>query len=293
MPEMKLQATLGVRHPRIVVTLDPEGNLRVEEERRRVADGVTRRDTLAATRLGDDQIRALNAVLQHYGLRDLGATAFSRMQGEVRSEVEGDLRVTTFSSDAPEGGPSEGWLFPSGAADEVLNVFWSLNHQVRFHPSGMPSWRPVPGREPPAGTPRTPDEKACLVYASAAAGPGGLPATTVTETKFFLSGKVVQEILQTGDSEGMASRSRCGAGRVSIDTLARAHRLLLAGRFFDAGSQSGTAYDGAEQIRLYHRGAIYTKTLCFEVEMGARCGLSPDENEGLDAVRGLVRAAGL
>ena len=290
---MKLQAVLGVRYPRIVVTLDPEGDLRVEEERRRAADGVTRRDTLATTRLADDQIRALNEAFAHYGLREFGATAFSRMQGEVRSDREGDALTTTFSPDAPEGGPSEGWLFPSGAADEVLNIFHAISYEARYRPSGLPSWRPAAGREPPAGTPRTPDEKACLVYASAAAGPGGLPATTVTETTFFLSGRVVQEILHMGESEGISSRSRGGAGRVSIDRLARAHRLLRAGRFFDAGSQSGTAYDGAEQVRLYHRGAIYAKALCYEVEMGARCGLSPDENEGIDAVRGLVRTAGL
>jgi hypothetical protein len=290
---MKLQAMLGVRYPRIVVTLDPEGFLRVEEERRRSADGVIRRDTLTTTRLADDQIRALNAVFTHYGLRDFGATVFSRMQGEVRSDLEGDLRTTTFSPDAPEGGASEGWLFPSGAADEVLDVFLSVGHEARFRPSAMPSWRPAPCRESSAGTPRTPDEKACLVYTIAPVGAGGVPTTTVAETTFFLSGRAVRERVEVGESGWDSFRSPDGEGRVSVERLDRVLRGLRAGHFFAAGNQTGTAYDGAEQIRLYYRGAIYTKTLCYEVEMGARCGLGPDEDEGLDAVRRLTRAAGL
>jgi len=238
MAAMKLQVHLGVRYPRTVLTLDQEGSLRIDEERRRVSDGVIRRDALAAWRLTDDQTLALHEALTHYGLRDFGATAFSRMRGEVSSDLKGDLRTTTFSPDAPEGGPSEGLLFPSGAADEVLSLFHSISYEARFRPSGMPSWRPAPCRESRAGMPRTPDEKACLVHVSAPVGVGGVPATTVTETTFFLSGRAVRELVEVGESSWDSSRRPDGEGRVSSERLERVLQGLRAGHFFEAGNQT-------------------------------------------------------
>jgi hypothetical protein len=160
------------------------------------------------------------------------------MRGEVSSDLKGDLRTTTFSPDAPEGGPSEGLLFPSGAADEVLSLFHSISYEARFRPSGMPSWRPAPCRESRAGMPRTPDEKACLVHVSAPVGVGGVPATTVTETTFFLSGRAVRELVEVGESSWDSSRRPDGEGRVSSERLERVLQGLRAGHFFEAGNQT-------------------------------------------------------
>jgi hypothetical protein len=243
------------------------------------------------------QLAKIEKAVTHYGLRDFGPTAFSRVGGEVTSEVDGDVRTTEFSSNAPKAGPSEGWLFPSGASDEVLNLFDSLSFVVRFSPSsGLPTWLPPPCRELPAGTKRMADSKACMVHFDVPAQATAKGPSTVQETTFFMSGRVCRDRIELGDSgwiEQVSVRRPGGVGRVSPERVSEVHRKLRRSQFFGTGMQTGTAYDGSETIHLYHRGAVYTKTLCYEVEMGARCGLSPDENEGLDAIRRLMRSAGM
>ncbi len=294
---MKLLVRLGERHPMITVRVEPDGSVAIGEERRRVADDSLRMSEIGSAQLTEMQLAKIEKAVTHYGLRDFGPMAFSRVGGEVTSEVDGDVRTTVFSSNAPKAGPSEGWLFPSGAADEVLSLFDSLSFVVRYCPSsGLPTWVPAPCRELPAGTMRTADSKACMVFFDVPAQPGASGRSTVQETTFFMSGRVRRDRVELGESgwiEQDSVRQPGGDGRVSPEKVSEVHRKLRKTHFFGTGTQTGTAYDGSEIVHLYHRGAVYSKTLCYEVEMGARCGLSPDENEGLDAIRRLSREAGM
>lgn len=245
------------------------------------------------SKLSAKQLEELRAVLTHYGVHDFPARCFSHLgQGKLTWRSPGTPHEMEFGVE-PDPLDEATWLhFPVGAADVVVRMFEELRSAVYGATTRNASyWRLPALKGVAAGTEQPLHKRPLLKY-------------KITEpnmidqrqryrcTTWYFSGRVVQETLLVGKTG--TSRTRLWKKKLDATDVASQARMLWDKKFFNAstsGFSSGSSYDGEEIISYVFHGSQMTKTLSYEVEMGARCGLSETENWGLDWIRALERQA--
>jgi len=278
--------------------IDPEWRLEVSElevtlTRTPAVQGKLTRSWTG--RLTEVQRRELDAALEHFGAREMPESVFVGGPGGSLSMTEGDKpRTVAFSSSAQESCEPEHWLrFPPGAATRTVELCTTLVAAVYGTRNELSEWHPPPCEGRPAGQRGELDERLLLSYA--ATEPHVVDSRRrYRETTWYLSGRVCCRTVLVDDDSGRTSAAPVWESRVSLDTVqCVVDRLRKSGFFASVGTMTGTQYDGEEVVACHFRGARFEKMLSYEVEMGARCGLSAAENDGLERIRGLEREAEL
>lgn len=237
------------------------------------------------------QRAALDAALEHFGAGQMPSPCYVAVGGGTLTLADEARRhVVAFSPGAEEPCSPTDWLrFPGGAATDVVTLFDSLRAAVYAgRLSALEAWSPPRSRGRPAGEAITPDQRMVLSYAASV--PNAVDARRRLErVSWFASGRAVVATVWIDDRAGRQSVAVRGETRVDPALAVTAREELRKLRFFDPGVMTGSRYDGEEVVRCHDRGARLEKRLCYEVEMGARCGLSAGENAGLDLLRALAR----
>lgn len=238
--------------------------------------------------LTPEQRTRLDTALAHLGAGSMPRSVYvPRAGGTLTLGDSARRHVVTFDSDAQEPAAEQDWLdFPAGAASDVVALFDGLLAAVYGPPSTLPTWQPPRFEGPPAGESAPLDQRVVLSYAATV--PNVADARPCSERfTWFASGRFVIETVWL-DRDGGTSVEATGQGQIDPALAPGLGEELRALRFFRDLCQA-RAGDGEELIVYHHRGARLEKLLSYEVEMGARCGLSPVENTGLDRIRGLWR----
>ena len=241
--------------------------------------------------LASQQRAALDAALEHFGARQMPSACFVPVGGGTLTLADEARRhVVAFSPGAEEPCPPTDWLrFPGGAASDVVTLFDSLRAAVYTGRQGaLEAWSPPRSRGRPAGEAITLDQRMVLSYAASA--PNAVDARRRLErVSWFASGRAVLATVWIDERTGRQRVAVRGETHVDPALALTAREELRKLRFFDPGVMTGGRYDGEELVRCHDRGARLEKLLCYEVEMGARCGLTAGENAGLDLLRALAR----
>ncbi len=238
-----------------------------------------------------EQCAGLDAFITHVGAWQMPNPSYVPGWGGTLALADsGRGHDVVFTSTAAESCPPEDWLrFPAGAASDVVAMFAALRSAVYGPPSTLPSWHPPACEGPAAGALSGPEQRVVLSYAWSEPNPID-SRRRFQQKRWFASGRVVSETLWVDDRTQETSVTPIGEKRIDPDVVAAACEELRKLRFFSGGgSSTGSRYDGEERVVCHHLGARLEKMLSYEVEMGARCGLSAAENAGLDRVRELER----